>query len=104
MAAETAHILEEWRRAERLLQALPDDAPERSEVEARLEEIRALYRRVTTETIPSTHIRLTATRDQLERARASLDWVAARMEKRRALGNARRAGEPRPDGRESIGG
>ena len=77
MAAEAAEVLHEWRRAERLLTALPDDAPERPEVEVHVEQLRVLYHRVTGSTIPSTHIRLESTQRQIERARAYFDRLAS---------------------------
>jgi hypothetical protein len=77
MAAEAAEVLREWRRAERLLTALPHDAPERPEVEVHVEQLRVLYHRVTGSTIPSTEIRLESTRRQIERARAYLDRLAS---------------------------
>ena len=78
MAAEAAEVLHEWRRAERLLTVLPDDAPERSEVEVHVDQLRVLYQRVTGGMIPSTEMRLESTRRQIERARAKLDELAAR--------------------------
>ena len=45
MAAEAAEVLNEWRRAERLLSALPDDAPERTGVEVHAL-VRMTWRRV----------------------------------------------------------
>jgi hypothetical protein len=77
MAAEAAEVLHEWRRAERLLTVLPDDAPERSEVEVQIEQLRILYQRVSA-TIPSTAVRLQSTRAQIARSRAYLDGLSSR--------------------------
>jgi hypothetical protein len=78
MAAEAAEILHEWRRAERLLTVLPDDAPERTEVEVQVDQLRILYQRVTGATIPSTEARLQSTRAQIARSRAFLDGLSSR--------------------------
>ena len=75
MAAEAAEVLEEWRRAERLLHALPDDAPDRSDIEVHVEQLRILYQRVTSTTIPSTEYRL-STRRQIARSRSFLDTLS----------------------------
>ena len=80
MAAEATEVLREWRRAERLLTLLPEHAPERPEVEIHVEQLRILYQRVTGSTIPSTELRLAATRRQIERSKESLDGIWARYD------------------------
>ena len=80
MAAEAVEVLNEWRRAERLLTVLPDDAPERTEVEVQVEQLRILYQRVTGATIPSSAIRLASTRRQVSRSRACLDGLWSRYD------------------------
>jgi hypothetical protein len=77
MAAEAAEVLHEWRRAERLLAVLPDDAPERPDIELRIEQLRDLYQHVTGATIPSPDARLEPTERQIDRARIYLDGLTA---------------------------
>jgi hypothetical protein len=80
MVAEAAEVLHEWRRAERLLSVLADDAPERTEVEVHVEQLRILYQRVTETTIPSSELRLAATRRQISRSKDYLDGVSSRYD------------------------
>ena len=91
MAAEAAEVLHEWRRAERLLAVLPDDAPERSEVEVQVEQLRILYQRVSA-AIPSTQTRLQSTRTQIARSRAYLDSLSSRYDEEAGVLTA----EPEP--------
>ncbi len=78
MAAEAARVLDEWRHAERLLRLLPDDAPERSEVELHVDQLRALFHHLTDVVSPMTGERLATSRSQIERIHALLDHVATR--------------------------
>jgi hypothetical protein len=80
MVAEAAEVLQEWRRAERLLSVLADDAPERTEVEVHVEELRIFYQRVTGATIPSTELRLASTRRQISRSKDYLDGLWSRYD------------------------
>lgn len=72
--ALAAEVLHEWREAERTLRLLPPDAPEREPVEAALQEMRALYQRVTSAG-PTTANAIVATRDRIEETRALLRSV-----------------------------
>ena len=85
MAAEAAEVLHEWRRAERLLTLLPADAPERPEVEDHVQQLRALYQRVTVESSAPSESRLEAIRLQLERSSAYLDGLEMRYDPRDAV-------------------
>jgi multidrug resistance efflux pump len=80
MAAEAAEVLQEWRRAERLLTVLPVDAPERPDVADHVHQLRALYQRVTAESSTTSESRLAANRLQLERSSAYLDGMEMRYE------------------------
>lgn len=77
MVAEAHVVLEEWRRAERLLTLLPPEAPERDEVAEQIEALRGLYQRLTA-TADGVATRLTASRTTIERSVQLLDQVTAR--------------------------
>ena len=93
MAAEAADVLREWRRGERLLRVLPADAAERGSVEAEVEALRAIYQRVTSQTVPRTRDRLEAAMRRLEQSRAVLEAVWSRLD----VGEAVDVGEPGDD-------
>jgi hypothetical protein len=73
--ALTAEVLSEWREAERTLRLLPDDAPERPAVEAAIEEMRFLYHRVTSDTVPDTVTAIEQTKLRVAETRALLRRV-----------------------------
>ena len=77
MAAEAHVVLEEWRRAERLLTLLPAEAPERDEVAEQIELLRALYQRLTS-TADGVGARLTASQIAIGRSIELMDRVTAR--------------------------
>ncbi len=78
MSSEAARVLDEWRRAERLLTVLPDNAPERIDVELHLAEMRELYQRLTGETQESARRRLEIARREIARTHVLLNRVAER--------------------------
>ena len=67
MVAEAHVVLEEWRRAERLLTLLPAEAPERDEVAEQVEDLRGVYQRLTA-TADGVGKRLSASRATIERS------------------------------------
>jgi hypothetical protein len=77
VVAEAHVVLEEWRRAERLLTILPAEAPERDEVAEQIVLLRALYQRLTS-TADDAGTRLTASKGAIERSIRLMDGVAAR--------------------------
>jgi hypothetical protein len=77
VVAEAHVVLEEWRRAERLLSLLPTEAPERDEVAEQVDLLRALYQRLTATAVGVT-TRLTASQATIERSVRLMDQVTAR--------------------------
>ena len=90
MATEAARVLETWRRAERVMGALPPDAAERAELEVEIDRLRRLYRSMTNDAIPRTDARIAAARDRVERAIEVLDALGARY----AVGDSGEPDEP----------
>ena len=77
MVAAAPVVLEEWRRAERVLTLLPPGAPERDDVAEQVELLRALYQRLTS-TADGVATRLTASHATIERSITLMDRVTAR--------------------------
>jgi hypothetical protein len=77
LAAEPAVVLEEWRRAERLLQLMPPRAPETAQIEAQIEKMRDLYQALTRSADVS-HAKLEASRRRIAATGALLDAAADR--------------------------
>jgi hypothetical protein len=75
--ALAAEVLYEWREAERTLRLLPDDSPQRPTVEAAVEEMRALYHRVT-EKAPETANAIGNARARIEETRALLRAIRSK--------------------------
>jgi hypothetical protein len=78
VALAVAKILEEWRRAERILEVLPPAASERRLVEADVAALRATYQRLTASTIPRSSARIEASFRQIEEIRARLAEIHAK--------------------------
>jgi hypothetical protein len=77
VVAEARVVLEEWRRAERLLSLLPPEAPERGDVAEQVELLRALYQRLTS-TADGVATRLAASQKTIDRSVRLMDRVTAR--------------------------
>jgi hypothetical protein len=90
VALAVAEILEEWRRAERVVELLPRTAPERATIEADVEALRATYRRLTTSTIPRTSGRIDSSLRHIEQIRARLEEIHVKY----AIGPSDRAPQP----------
>ena len=94
MALAVAEILEEWRRAERILAVVPPTAPERPVLEADVAALRATYQRLTTSTIPRTTARIDASFRQVEQIRARLALIHAKYGEVRSRPDGAGADEP----------
>jgi hypothetical protein len=79
MAVLAADVLREWREAERLLELLPAESPDRLRVARALEEMQTLYQRVT-ETVPTTDTTLRASFGRIDATRALLRETRARLD------------------------
>jgi hypothetical protein len=84
MALEVEELLSLWREAERVLDQLPPDVPERTLVGAEVVNLRRMYRRLTAEGV--------ATSESLRESRSTIATA------QRTLSEARRrlAGPPAP--------
>ncbi|HEV7809526.1 MAG TPA: hypothetical protein VGO64_02915 [Candidatus Limnocylindrales bacterium] len=79
MSVRMEEVLALWREGERILEQLPDDAPDRPMVEAEVESLRDLYHRLTS-TIESSGIALETSRARIESSRATLERAKLRLE------------------------
>ncbi|MFL5726372.1 MAG: hypothetical protein ACJ765_00985 [Chloroflexota bacterium] len=79
MALPIEDVLSLWREAERVLEELPADAPERRVVSAELVNLKRIYKRLTSEsdataeTLGQSRVSIEAAHATLARARAHLD-------------------------------
>jgi hypothetical protein len=72
-------VLALWREGERILEQLPQDAPDRPMVEAEVESLRALYHRLTSK-IEESGIALETSRSRIDSSRATLERAKLRLE------------------------
>jgi hypothetical protein len=78
MALQIEEVLSLWREAERVLEELPADAPERTVMSAEVASLKQTYRRLTEENDVSAHA-LVVTRESIADARAALAAAKARL-------------------------
>jgi hypothetical protein len=79
MALQIEEVLSLWREAERLLNELPPEAPERKRVSAEVVSLRRMYRRLTEESDVTAHM-IGAAHDTIISAKATLVWARAKPE------------------------
>jgi hypothetical protein len=80
MAVEVEDVLAVWREAERALESLPEEAPERPIIQIQVARLRRLYLRMTNEAVPATWNLITATRDAIADTKAILGDAEARIQ------------------------
>ena len=81
MAVEVEEVLALWREAERLLEGLPGEAPERVLVQERVDALKVTYRRLTTEPIVDPNLLFASALDHIEETRQLLDGLRRRFER-----------------------
>ena len=86
MAVRLEEVLAAWRAAERVLNELPDEAPERPLIRLQAARLRRLHARIVNENVPqswellaTTHEAIAETRRLLADARARLDGTASAL-------------------------
>jgi hypothetical protein len=79
VAADVEEVLAMWREAERALDALPEEAPERPVVLIQVARLRRYYQRLTKETVPATWHLLESTHEAIEDTRQILAEARARI-------------------------
>jgi hypothetical protein len=79
VAADVEEVLAMWREAERALDALPEEAPERQIVLIQVARLRRYYQRLTKETVPATWQLLESTHQAIEDTRQILAEAWARI-------------------------
>ena len=81
MALEVEEVLSLWREAERLLDGMPVNAPDRTIVSAEVVNLKRIYRRLTADSDATAEI-LSASHMALESAQATLDSTRRRLDAR----------------------
>jgi hypothetical protein len=81
MALEVEEVLSLWREAERLLDGMPANAPDRTIVSAEVVNLKRIYRRLTADSDATAEI-LSASHMALESAQATLDSTRRRLDAR----------------------
>jgi hypothetical protein len=80
MALQIEEVLSLWREAERLLDELPAEAPEREVVSAEVVRLRRMYKRLTDESDVSAHM-IGAAQDTMAKAKSTFDQARAALER-----------------------
>jgi hypothetical protein len=78
MALPIEEVLAQWREAERTRDTLPANHPRRKVIDARIVELRGMYRDLTSAAKESDDL-LEIAHDQAESAQATLDRIAAKL-------------------------
>jgi hypothetical protein len=90
MAIKVDEVLAVWRAAERALDALPQEAPERPIIQIQVARLRRCYARLTTEAVPATWKLLESTHETLAETRQVLAEARTRLETTSQLGGTER--------------
>ena len=80
MAAEIEEVLAVWRAAERALDTLPDEAPERPVIQIQVARLRRYYARLTQESAPASWRLLEAAHDTIAETRRLLQEARGRID------------------------